>query len=76
MGSSPTRATMDKIVIFKDMMHEPMLIEGSGSSEKLSEILGERNVERLITLGVIKAKSGQFEVTETGKKMIEIFNRK
>ena len=67
---------MDRIVIFKDLMHEPMLIEGSGSSEKLSEILGERNVERLITLGVIKAKSGQFEVTETGKKMIELFNCK
>ena len=67
---------MDRIVIFKDLMHEPMLIEGSGSSEKLSEILGEHNVERLITLGVIKAKSGQFEVTETGKKMIELFNRK
>ena len=45
-------------------------------SSKLSEILGQRNVERLNTLGVIMAKSGQFEVTETGKKMIELFNRK
>ena len=53
-----------------------MLIEGGGSSEKLSEILGEHNVERLITLGVITAKNGQFEVTEVGKKMVELFNRK
>ena len=67
---------MDKIVIFKELMHEPMLIEGGGSSEKLSEILGEHNVERLITLGVITAKNGQFEVTEVGKKMVELFNRK
>ena len=67
---------MDRIVIFKDMMHEPMLIEGSGSSEKLSEILGEHNVNRLIALGVITTKNGQFEVTDAGKKMLEIFNRK
>ena len=66
---------MDKIVIFKDMMHEPMLIEGSGSSEKLSEILGEHNVNRLVALGVITARNGQFEVTDAGKKMLEIFNR-
>ncbi len=66
---------MDKIVIFKDLMHEPMLIEGRGSSEKLSEILGEYNVKRLTDLGIIKASNGIFEVTESGKKMVEIFNR-
>lgn len=66
---------MDKIVIFKDLMHEPMLIEGVGSSEKLSEILGGYNVKRLTDLGIIKVSNGVFEVTESGKKMVEIFNR-
>ena len=66
---------MDKIVIFKDLMHEPMLIEGSGDSNKLSEILGEYNVKRLTDLGIIKASNGVFEVTESGKKMVEFFNR-
>ena len=66
---------MDKIVIFKDLMHEPMLIEGSGDSNKLSEILGEYNVKRLKDLGIIKASNGVFEVTESGKKMVEFFNR-
>ena len=66
---------MDKIVIFKDLMREPMIIEGSGDSNKLSEILGEYNVKRLTDLGIIKTSNGVFEVTESGKKMIEIFNR-
>ena len=66
---------MDKIVIFKDLMREPMLIEGGGSSEKLFEILGEYNVKRLTDLGIIKVSNGSFEITESGKKMVEIFNR-
>ena len=65
---------MNKVVIFKDLMHEPMLIEGSGDSNKLSEILGEYNVKRLTDLGIIKASNGVFEVTESGKKMVEFFN--
>ena len=44
----------EKVMSFKEMMHEPMLIEGGGKYSKLSEILGEDNADRLRELGVIK----------------------
>lgn len=66
---------MDKNVAFKTIMHEPMIIDGGGDIGKLSEIIGENNVERLVNLGVIKEHDGSFEVTDLGKKFVEIFNR-
>ena len=56
-------------------MHEPMIVYGIGSVDKLSEVIGENNVERLVNLGVIKEHDGSFEVTDLGKKFVEIFNR-
>ena len=61
---------------FKDMMHEPMLIEGGGKYDKLSEILGEENAKRLDNLGVIKVYDGEFSVTKLGKKFLELFSRR
>lgn len=66
---------MDKNVAFKTIMHEPMIVYGIGSVDKLSEVIGENNVERLVNLGVIKEHDGSFEVTDLGKKFVEIFNR-
>ncbi len=66
---------MDKNVAFKTIMHEPMIVDGSGDINKLSEIIGENNVERLIGLDVIKESNGSFELTNLGKKFVEIFNR-
>ena len=66
---------MNKVIIFKKLMHEPMLVEGSGNIDKLSETVGEYNVERLEGLGVIKVENGLFELTESGKRMIELFNQ-
>lgn len=56
-------------------MHEPMIIDGIGNIDKLSEVIGENNVERLANLGVIKEDNGSFELTDLGKKFIEIFNK-
>ena len=56
-------------------MHEPMIVDGSGDINKLSEIIGDNNVERLVGLGVIKESNGSFELTDLGKKFVEIFNR-
>ena len=61
---------------FKDMMHEPMLIEGGGKYDKLSEILGEDNAKRLDNLGVIKVYNGEFSVTKLGMKSLELFSRR
>ena len=66
---------MNKNIVFKSLMHEPMIIEGSGDVEKLSEVIGENNVERLINLGVIKENDGSFELTRVGKKFVEEFNK-
>jgi hypothetical protein len=66
---------MIKNVAFKAIMNEPMIIDGNGDIGKLSEIIGENNVERLIGLDVIKEDNGSFEVTDLGKKFVEIFNR-
>ena len=66
---------MDKNVAFKTIMHEPMIVDGSGDINKLSEIIGNNNVERLIGLDVIKESNGSFELTELGMKFVEIFNR-
>lgn len=66
---------MDKNVAFKTIMHEPMMIDGGGDVGKLSEIIGENNVERLVGLDVIKEHNGSFELTELGRKFVEIFNR-
>ena len=66
---------MDKYVAFKTIMHEPMIVDGSGDINKLSEIIGNNNVERLIGLDVIKESNGSFELTELGMKFVEIFNR-
>ena len=52
-----------------------MMINGVGDVNKLSEIIGENNVERLINLDVIKENDGSFELTDMGKKFIEIFNK-
>lgn len=52
-------------------MHEPMIIEGKGKSEKLAEIIGDNNVNRLANLGIIKVS-----VTEDGKKVVNLFNMK
>lgn len=56
-------------------MHEPMIVYGIGNIDKLSEVIGENNVERLANLGVIKGNNGSFELTDLGKKFVEIFNR-
>jgi predicted transcriptional regulator len=66
---------MIKNVAFKAIMNEPIIIDGNGDIGKLSEIIGENNVERLIGLDVIKEDNGSFEVTDLGKKFVEIFNR-
>jgi len=66
---------MDKNVAFKTIMHEPMIVDGSGDINKLSEIIGENNVERLIGLDVIKESNGSFELTDLGKKFVEIFKQ-
>lgn len=66
----------DRIVTFKEMMHEPMLIEGCGKYSKLSEILGEDNADRLRELGVIKLVKEDFELTKLGKKFVEVFNNR
>ena len=66
---------MDKNVAFKSIMHEPMIVDGSGDVNKLSEVIGDNNVERLVGLNVIKEHDGSFEVTDLGKKFVEIFNR-
>ena len=66
---------MDKNVAFKTIMHEPMIVNGKGDIDKLSEIIGDNNVERLIGLDVIKESNGSFELTELGMKFVEIFNR-
>lgn len=66
---------MNKYVAFKSIMHEPMIIDGNGDINKLSEVIGENNVERLINLDVIKENDGSFELTDMGKKFVEIFNK-
>lgn len=66
---------MDKNVAFKSIMHEPMIVNGGGDVNKLSEVIGDNNVERLVGLGVIKEYNGSFELTELGRKFVEIFNR-
>ena len=66
---------MDKNVAFKTIMHEPMIVNGGGDVNKLSEVIGDNNVERLIGLDVIKESNGSFELTELGMKFVEIFNR-
>ena len=66
---------MDKNVAFKTIMHEPMIVDGSGDINKLSEIIGDNNVERLVGLGVIKESNGSFELTDLGKKFVEIFKQ-
>ena len=66
----------EKVMSFKEMMHEPMLIEGSGKYSKLSEILGEDNADRLRELGVIKLDNEEFELTKLGKKFVEVFNNR
>ena len=57
-------------------MHEPMMIDGVGDIGKLSEIIGENNVQRLVGLDVIKVYNGEFSVTKLGKKFLELFNRR
>lgn len=66
---------MDKNVAFKTIMREPMIVDGSGDVNKLSEVIGDNNVERLVGLDVIKEHNGSFELTELGRKFVEIFNR-
>ena len=66
---------MIKNVAFKAIMNEPIIIDGNGDIGKLSEIIGENNVERLIGLDVIRENNGSFKVTDLGKKFVEIFNR-
>jgi len=65
---------MDKNVAFKTIMHEPMIVDGSGDVNKLSEVIGDNNVERLVGLDVIKEHNGSFELTDLGRKFVEIFN--
>lgn len=66
---------MDRYIAFKSIMHEPMIIDGGGDVNKLSEVIGDNNVERLVGLDVIKEHNGSFELTELGRKFVEIFNR-
>ena len=65
-----------KVLTFKDIMHEPMLIEGCGNIDKLTEILGDYNVTRLKDLGMLKSNNGEFSLTEQGMKFLKVFNRK
>lgn len=66
---------MDKNIVFKDLMHVPMIIEGQGNVDELNEIIGENNTERLKNLGVITINHDTFSVTNDGKKVVEMFNR-
>ena len=66
---------VDKYVAFKTIMHEPMIVNGKGDIDKLSEIIGDNNVERLVGLDVIKESNGSFELTDLGKKFVEIFKQ-
>ena len=66
---------MDKNIAFKTIMHEPMIVDGGGDINKLSEVIGDNNVERLVGLDVIKEHNGSFELTELGRKFVETFNR-
>ena len=66
---------MDKNVAFKTIIHEPMIVDGGGDINKLSEVIGDNNVERLVGLNVIKEHNGSFELTELGRKFVETFNR-
>ena len=65
---------MIKNVAFKAIMNEPMIIDGNGDIGKLSEIIGENNVERLIGLDVIREDNGSFKLTDMGRKFVTIFN--
>lgn len=66
---------MDKNVSFKTIMREPIILDGSGDVNKLSEVIGDNNVKRLVGLDVIKEHDGSFELTDLGRKFVEIFNR-
>ena len=66
---------MDRYIAFKSIMHEPMIVDGGGDINKLCEVIGDNNVERLVGLDVIKEHNGSFELTELGMKFVEIFNR-
>ena len=52
-----------------------MIVDGGGDINKLSEVIGDNNVERLVGLDVIKEHNGSFELTELGRKFVETFNR-
>ena len=66
---------MEKNIVFKDLMHVPMIIEGQGKIDELNEIIGENNSNRLYNLGIITINNGVFSVTNDGKKVVEMFNK-
>ena len=66
---------MEKTIVFKDLMHVPMILEGQGSIDELNEIIGENNSDRLYNLGIITINNGVFSVTNDGKKVVEMFNK-
>jgi hypothetical protein len=66
---------MEKTIVFKDLMHVPMILEGQGKIDELNEIIGENNSDRLLNLGIIKVNNGVFSVTNDGKKVVEMFNK-
>ena len=65
---------MDKDLAFKEIIREPMIVDGCGSVDKLAELIGDNNVERLKGLGIIKVNDGEFSVTKLGKKFVDVFS--
>lgn len=66
---------MEKAILFKEMMQNPLILNAEGSIKELEVSLGENNVERLAGLGIIEVHNGNFKLTSVGKNFIEIFNR-
>ena len=66
---------MDKNLTFKEIAKNSILVKGMGQTADLSEKIGNNNVERLSQLGLIQTSDGKFSLTETGFKLIEVFNR-
>ena len=64
---------MNKNVAFKTIMHEPMIVDGCGSVDKLAELIGDNNVERLKGLGIIKISDAEFSLTKLGTMFVKVF---
>ena len=64
---------MDKDLAFKEIIREPMIVDGCGSVDKLAELIGDNNVERLKGLGIIKINDAEFSLTKLGTMFVKVF---